>query len=157
MKKEKFNAKRHYYLYAKNHYKRSESIIKDLQKIQADYCECESEDVRPNDIILVLCNEVKKHIKYESQFLDFIEALHPERTWKVGYIHKDSNYFKKVINPHIKFPKQYNKPYDYNVAVISKFLSILCLTEVSNIDGKLGEPTTEILPLNSPEKYKKEK
>lgn len=134
----KLNPYRHFYLYAKNHYRKSDDIVEDLKKIQKDYCGCTS---HIRDIILILHSEVYKHIKFEGHFLDFLNDIHPENVWRVGYDYGVKDEKTGIIKRDIVL-------YDFHLAVIYKFLSILMLSETSNIEGSLGEADPKILPLS---------
>jgi len=128
-------ADRHIYLYAKGHYKHTDTI-KDLQQIFSARNGIDSEYIRTKDMARVLLSIVYPHIESKHQFIEFILALHPNEFWKCW----------------LESPKQH----DFFEAVIGKCMSILAMTTVFDIEsGKtimnLGEPDPTILPLKREE------
>lgn len=114
---QKLNADRHFYLYAKGHYQR-EDIVKDLIKLQANYCGMEEEYLHEKHVKEHLVCLAYKHIKNEWQFIDFMA---------------------KVNNPFYFINDKGN-------GIIKACLSVLMETTVDSIEGSLGEPDYAILP-----------
>ena len=124
---------RHIYLYAKGHYKESSNIFEDLQKIISyetgiDF-EYASSKINVFEVVVDLTvDQVKRFANPSYWFKSFIYNIHPSHWWKIGM--KDCEYVDRV--PEI---------------IIRNCLSILRMTEISLINGELGEPNPEILPL----------
>jgi len=130
MKTEGFNSERHFYLYAKNHYKKTDTL-EDLKKILGVWCGVDPEHITKTDIVRKLLSIAHPHLKSESKFLDFIKYLEPDYLWA----------FPMYI-------KEAGSEYDFQRAVIHGCLSILALTRVDEIDGSLGEADSNILPFS---------
>ena len=118
---EKMNSYRHYYLYAKHHYRRSGDIIADLKRIHSEWCGLKAEDIDEWDIINVMTTEIYKHMN-EYQFGKLISGLEP--------LHWDG--------------RRDDRP--FALRLLEKYLTILALTEVKKIEGALGKPDPSILP-----------
>lgn len=65
---------RHFYLYAKNHYKRTDTIS-DLKHILAHECALDERYVDIRDIFELLLRLVSHHIQGEFQFADLVMRL----------------------------------------------------------------------------------
>lgn len=114
---QKLNHHRHFYLYAKDWYQRTD-IIKDLIKLQANYCGTEEQYLHENNVKSHLIDLVYKHIKNEHQFISFISDIN---------------------NPFYFINTKGN-------GIIKACLKILANTEVKDIEDSLGEPDYTILP-----------
>ena len=135
------NSDSHIYLYAKNHYKITDTI-EDLKKIIAERCGFNAEDVRIGDIQSILTNIAFKAI---------LKSHNPEHFLEDFIISIDPNNMRRVITGQKK------EDYDFSLAVIEKSLSVLALTRVR--DGEkvlieLDEPNVNILPLKREENEK---
>ena len=158
MELEDKNYNQHIYLYCKNWYKVTD-IIEDFRIICAERCGSYStkyhdvnnvEDVEKckvpvNDVLIVLTHIVWKYIKEKDHlFVDLINDIHPENTWKVGYLNKESAI--GYITPNTS-----QEPYSYVRAVLHKYKSILgnlTLDEIRKIDGQeIGEPDYILFPM----------
>jgi len=125
----KLNPYRHFYLYAKLHYKRT-NVITDLKAIVADYCGFYKEDASTNDVIRMLLKITSHHINNSDKFLRFMDEL----------------------VSRINFPfKIYDSPIEY---IIDECLSILQGIKVIDIQGELGTADKNILPLKIKEVVK---
>jgi hypothetical protein len=129
---------RHFYLYAKGHYKvstfamvdgkqRVSDIMTDLKTITAKRCGIPLECLNTSDVLEVLIIVCYPHISKfnEYTFREFLLDLSPENTWKVG----------GTVDEHIY------------VKMCRKLKSILALTRVVDIPFELGEPDPDVLPL----------
>lgn len=133
------NSDSHIYLYAKNHYKVTDTI-EDMKKIIGERCAFNAEDVRVKDIQSILTNIaftiILKTGNPEHFFDDFIEGISPDNMWRT-------------------MTNQKKEDYDFNLAVIEKCLSIIRFVEVKDSNGKyileLDEPDANILPLKKRE------
>ncbi len=112
------NPDRHYYLYAKHHYKDG-GIINDLKKITANRCGLCEKYVTVEDIIIVLSIITDNHI---NKLSSFIHRLNDKRR----FYDKDTT----------------------EISIIKTMLSILAYQEVKNIPIELGEADENILPLS---------
>ena len=129
------NSDTHIYLYAKGHYKETDTI-EDLKKIIAERCAFNAEDVSVRDIQSILTSIAIKNILKShnpEHFLeDFIISIDPKNMWRL------------VTNQKIE-------DYDFNLAVIEKCLSVIRHARVKDDDGnrilELDEPDRNILPL----------
>jgi hypothetical protein len=122
------NEHRHFYLYAKGHYK-EDNIITDIAKLQADYCGLI--DYKPAELfaygVFHLIEIVIPHMKKEVHAKTIFNNLLDDNLWRIGAKVEDSM--------HIKYAKA--------------SLSLLAFLKVSEIDGELGEPNPKILPLSN--------
>ncbi len=118
------NSYRHFFLYAKGHYKQGD-FIEDLGKLCTDYM---GHDLhKPNDRIRILINTLdtlKKSISASALFNRVVDN---------GY--------------------EYNIPFDFGMkpvslekAIIKSVLDILAHSKVDEIEGELGDPDFSILP-----------
>ena len=120
----------HYYLYAKNHYKKTD-LIEDLKKVHGFTFEHDAELTEIRDIISVLLKLVYHHFFSSDAdgtpqglyaFEEFVQDISPEGNWRVGYDKK--------------------KPYVYEEAIIRKCLSMLRMLKVKEIHQSTGLETT---------------
>ncbi len=124
------NANSHLYLYAKNHYKVTDTI-EDLQKIVGERQMLEPNLVTISDITKVLLHIVIPYMAKNNpdhKFMDFIDAISPNNFWQY----------------------RNTKEYDFSMAIINKCLSIMSLTRVRSDDKillELDKPDPNILPL----------
>jgi hypothetical protein len=86
---------RHFYLYAKNHYKTGD-IIEDHKIILGKYCAIEPKHIRELDIIRILSVAAFRHIK-EREFYEFIEEIDPNHWWYKMKPDMKYNFYEKVI------------------------------------------------------------
>lgn len=138
------NGDRHFYLYAKGHYKKT-NIFDDLvtiySKVYGMDLTNETEKVKLTYVSGILVNLVKHHMfKYDNAFFEFIAEISPENSYRVGYYHK--------LNKFLLQKNENVEEYDFDKAVIHKCRSILSLTKVTDIPFELGEPDENILPLD---------
>lgn len=133
--------RRHYYLYAKLHYEKSDNLIEDLKKIQAATFGYDIEYVNVADIMHSLLTLVYKHYfagvpeddsihPNEMWFIEFVNDIQPERDWLFRQVHKK---------------------WTFETAVCAKCLSMLMMTKVRDGDKiilNLGEADPKILPLH---------
>jgi len=127
-KKDKMNSYRHFYLYAKHWYKRTD-VIEDLKVLIKERSGIPIEYIRKRDIIDNLI---------DLAWLSITRSGNPAISFR-----------EFVVN--IAFPNDWwkfncNKDVPIEVITINKCLSIMSITEVSKIDGELGEPDYNILP-----------
>lgn len=115
----------HIYLYAKNWYAKT-NPIDDLKILYGKRNGLEPEHVSMNNILSCLFELTLKHLKEPWQLKEFITDISPDYFWKIS-----------------RFGKE---PWDYWKAVISKCLSVLSLTKVSDIENGLDETDFTILP-----------
>ena len=120
-------ADRHIWLYAKGHYKITDTV-EDLKKLMGERSNIDPEYITSGDIISVLLSVVYPLISSEEKTKDFIIGLHPE------------NYFKASNSGD----------YTFQDAFFKKCLSVIRYVTVRK-DGEwiidLGEPDPELLPL----------
>jgi hypothetical protein len=142
------NADSHFYLYAKGWYKRTD-VVEDLKVLQGKYCGIDPKYIDINDILHKLLSLVypvlAKHPDNDSAFIHFISGLFPSSTWQVGYDHNSVAYYSEDRS---KLP-----PYQLEMALIYKCLSVLKLTRVRDIPEGLDEPDESILPLSKISKF----
>lgn len=116
---------RHFFLYAKGHYKLSDNLIEDLKKILAHRSCLEIQHITTEDIITVLADIAVDIIlsfeKIKYDILSFIFDLNPKNAWMIG-VEKEN--------------------YSYDEAVIRKSLTILRLSTTTDI----GTIEKSILP-----------
>ena len=121
--------KRHFYLYAKGHYERSNDLIHDLKQIAAAYCGMSPKHYRDKDLIILMGKEVFQYIKNENVFIDMLDELSP-----------DSNRTLMFLN---------GEP--YMIRLMSQFIKFLNLARIRDGDHviiNLGEADPDILPLS---------
>jgi len=125
------------YLYAKGWYKKT-NLLKDLQRIYSLRNNIEPCYINYKHIIncmgILVFHHLSKNADFgKNNFIDFIMDIGPDDDWKT---------------------KKYEGEYDFYLQVISKFLSILCMSTVEempeNIKNLLEstKPSALILPLN---------
>ena len=110
---------RHFYLYAKGHYLKSD-IIEDLRKITAEYCMFDIADTTVYDIVSGLSMAVKPYIDFEK----FINDLMLFET-----------YSDNINN-------------DFELILIQTMLSTVKFVDKKSM-SRIGEPDPTILPLNT--------
>lgn len=113
------NPERHFYLYAKDHYKKGD-MEKDLLKILGYYCNADPERLTIFDVNRKLLELAHKHIEYEHHFFQFMKWLINGTTDSKGNIH---------------------------YGITESCLSVLSLTKITDVQFKFGEPDPEVLPL----------
>lgn len=136
---------RHFYLYAKGHYKATEvsvhtlgevdekpicrrkDAIQDLKILMGKRCGYAPEDATVGDVLSVLLSVAYPHIIKlpENMLKEFLVDLNSNNAWKYGAESSDS----------------------YAVRLCHKLLSILALTKVCDIPFELGEPDPSVLLL----------
>jgi hypothetical protein len=126
------NFDRHYYLYAKNHYKASD-FITDLKIITGIRCGMDSKDENLNDVASILLSIVYPYAQKFSEyaFKEFIADINPAKMWMWDNL-KRKDYYSGV---------------DFMESVCHKCISILALTKVADIPFELGEADSKVLPL----------
>lgn len=125
------NNHRHFYLYAKGHYKTTETLT-DLKVIQGHWAGIDPEHLTKRDVAHMLLEIARPHIiKNELSFRDFVKYLDPAYLWSFP-----------------AFVKEVGENYDYQGAIIHCCLSFLQGARVDEIDGELGEPDPQILPIS---------
>lgn len=129
------NSDSHIYLYAKGHYKVTDTIG-DMKEIIAERCYFNAEDVSVGNIKSILLSIAFKIIlnsgNTEHFLEEFIEGINPDNLWRI-------------------MTNQKKEEYDFNLAVIEKCLSVIRFVKVLDDNGKcvleLDKPNTNILPL----------
>lgn len=129
------NEDRHFYLYAKYHYKMTD-MLADLSIIYNRVYGFDKDDAVPVVYLVDILQKLAYVHMNEYNFHTFVEDILPENTWKHGYITEQS----KMCNGTYQ-------NYDVKIAIISKLLSILRLSTVSEIPFELGVADDSILPL----------
>ena len=128
----KLNIHRNFYLYAKGHYKRTETLM-DLKAIQGEWGGIDPECLMKRDVAQLLLEIARSHIiKNELSFRDFVKYIDPAYLWSFP-----------------AFVKEVGDNYDYQSAIIHCCLSFLQLAKVNEIDGALGKPNPQILPISA--------
>jgi hypothetical protein len=124
--------RRHFYLYAKHWYRRSDDLMADLHKIHASVMLYGP--VHDDCLVEYLVNLVAKYIiKSEYRFTNFVNDIHPLNSWKIG-------------SPPEHGPFSPSKEL-HNVRVARKCLSVMRTLSVDEIGFELGEPDPSVLPL----------
>lgn len=135
----------HVYLYAKDWYKKTD-IISDLKILIGLRSGLKTEDVRVEDIIIVLTDEIKHYLKEDGNLLlNIINDIHPANVWRLGYVPADG----KSMNVLQPVPPE---KYDLYRAVLYKYLEIFRFQKISDIlaiepDSFFPEPNPQILPI----------
>jgi len=135
------NSDRHFYLYAKGHYKTSDDIVADLSILYNQFYDGVRSKERANLVHLVNILErmiISQRNLTEHMFGNFIEDIFPENTWRVGYITKQSMFGEKALCD-----------YDVKLAIIYKFLSIMRLTMLKDLPFELGAPDDKVMELST--------
>jgi len=127
---------RHFYLYAKHHYKASDDVMADLKVIYDDFVGHDCGEER--DIMHWLLKLGYLHIKSERDFSEFMNDIHPMNAFRVG-----------CSSPGFMQPSE--DPYWTRVA--RAILSRLFNTTVNEIDFDLGEPDESLLPLRFKQEF----
>lgn len=105
--KDKFKLS-HVALYAKGFYKRTDNVFEDLLEI------LKLDDYTPfdkRDVTIILMNGYQKC--FDVDLINFISDIQDGNTWKVGYITKNSPFYKNAVI----------KEYDMLEACVYKILS----------------------------------
>jgi len=125
------NSHRHFYLYAKGHYKKTDTLM-DLKVIQGKWAGVDPECLMKRDVAHLLLGIARPHIiRSEMSFRDFIKYLDPAYLWAFS-----------------AFVKEVGEKYDYQMALIHCCLSFLQGTTIDEIDGDLGNPDPQILEIS---------
>lgn len=125
------NNHRHFYLYAKGHYKKTNTLM-DLKAIQGEWGLMDPECLMKRDVVHLLLDIARPHIiKSDMSFRDFVKHVDPAYLWSFPM-----------------FVKEVGENYDYQMALIHTCLSFLALARVDEIEGELGEPDERILPFS---------
>ena len=119
------NPSRHFYLYAKNHYLRTD-LKTDLLKILENYTGTPVEYLKVGDLVAVLLPIAYKHINNEHQFTNFI--------------------YKNLSKTESIIGKIETEPVEHYLIILETCLSTLVTVKVDDIDFKLGEIDENILP-----------
>ena len=124
------NSKRHFYLYAKGWYKKTD-ILQDLKVICGTYSGLDPNDIKLGDIFVVLSEEVYKYINTLNAFMHFVDDLASISAWIYRDIPRDIEY--------------------YWIRVLRRYMNILSITRVHDDEDvlilNLGDPDPKILPL----------
>ena len=132
------NPYRHFYLYAKHWYKRTD-VVEDLRVILSNYCGIELQYITKADVYHMML-DIALSLASKNPYLqrNIIDNSSPDEGWKVGYATKSSPRF-------VTGPAGATLPdYDYQTAFIYACKSFLCLTDRGQF-GNLGEPDYTIL------------
>ena len=123
------NKFRHYYLYAKGHY-RYDDRIEDLKKIQAEYTMSNPSDITIGAILLVFQDILVDRFKNEPNGL--------------------AKFYHHILEKSMRFiPSEYRwEPVLLHNAIIDAVILIMLETTKDKIDGELGQPDPNILPLD---------
>lgn len=125
------NNHRHFYLYAKGHYKTTETLT-DLKVIQGHWSGVDPKYLMKRDVAHLMITIAYPHAtKTEFAFREFMKYLDPNYMWA----------FPASV-------KEVRENYDYMTAVIHSCISVLQLTTVDEIDSDLGDPDPQILPIS---------
>ena len=117
-------SKRHFYLYAKGHYKKT-NILEDLKTIQGEWAMVDTKFISIDDVMGHLLIMTYTHIKDEYDFASFIEGATPENVKFVGGDNSEC----------------------FQMAIIRKCLSIMKLSSIDKIPYDIGKACVSILPL----------
>jgi hypothetical protein len=117
-------SKRHFYLYAKGHYKflNDDNLVEHLRLIQSDYAGIEAKHIHPTQVAELLLHTTYQHLTTEYMFMEFMERIAQYRMgpW-MGYSEKS-----------------------ITDLTIRACLNTLAFTEVKDIPGDLGESNLAI-------------
>lgn len=133
----KLNPLRHYYLYAKGHYHRSENIFDDLKQIHSQWCAVSAEHLEDECIVVKLLEMTYTHIAAcsdDRMFIEFVSDIHPRNTWKAG---------SKLADRATSWETEEG----YWLRVARKCLSMLSITSRDQWPFDLGEADAKVLPL----------
>lgn len=114
---------RHIFLYAKNWYKKTDTI-EDMKKLVSEYTGVPLEHVLVEDIILVLSHILDNYPRYS----------------------KPSTFIRRLLE-HERFSKWGKEDKTMRDHIISVSLSIIAFTDVGEIPFELGDPDPDVLPL----------
>lgn len=120
--KNNLNTYRHWYLYFKGWYKKT-NIIEDLKKIQSNWSGIDERHISKYDVLSVVTSILYPHLS-KDKFFKFIDDSLKENTRFVG---------GSVNSCHIE-------------RMIYSAKSILSKVDKDSIDGDLGYPDFSILP-----------
>ena len=131
--------KRHFYLYAKGHYERSDDMIADLKKIAHAYC---GNEVGEDGLLILVGSEAYEHIN-DHNFVEMLRDASPNSL--------RSSMYKLTEEP-------------YAVRIMHQLLKILHFVSVQEKDAygelqwivNLGEADPEVLPISKSEKRYRE-
>ena len=115
---------RHFYLYAKGHYKRSEHIFDDLKKILERYSSVNEKYISKEDVLGVLNDIAFGYINKKWELLDFVQDINPVNI--VGIYKKEQSFFDRTA---------------------IAYLNRLWWLNVKDIEGDLGKPDPTLLDL----------
>jgi len=132
---EELNRHRHFYLYAKGHYKRGRTHAEELMNLKvlaAEYCGMLPEHVTDQDVRRILSRLTFQHIRGDHSFSELLEDIGPKS-------------FRNNLFAEQGFP------YDYYGVLIQRLLVILSTCKVRDAKGwlsgmNLGEPDFGLLP-----------
>jgi hypothetical protein len=123
--------KRHFYLYAKGFYEKSEDILSDLKKITQAFSWTPASSISDSDLVIVLGEEVFKNFHNHCDFISFLNEASPTSVRNV------------IMNP--------GEEISYTERIVRQMLIALHNTKIRDKDGyliiNLGEPDPEILPV----------
>ena len=117
------NTYRHWYLYCKNWYKKTD-IVEDLKEIQSNWSGIDKDHISEYDVLQIILDVVWPHIVNKYQFIAFMDNQLEGNTRFIGGTPEDG---------HIK-------------RVILSAKSMISMASVETISGELGEPDYSILP-----------
>ena len=109
---------RHFYLYAKNWYIKTDNVIEDLKHIVGYRSGIDAEYITTEDVIRVLTMATKIHADFEGFIID-------------------------LFNNQRFYPDN-----DMNTNLVNAMLSILFCVKASEMPFEIGKPDPKILPLN---------
>lgn len=115
------NVDRHFYLYAKNWYKK-ENTIEDLKKIAAYRCGLDITQVNTYDVLCILSNITERHINFSK--------------------------FIRSIFDHMRYQPD-NREKSIEEILIDAMLLSITLINVNEIPFELGKPDSSVLPLKN--------
>lgn len=123
----KLNPYRHYFLYAKNHYKRTD-VFEDLKKIQCDYVGCDlSASIAKSDIIRVTTRAIQPILC--KRYPDPIEK-YQEFLFEYGKVYLGNFQYEEC---------------QLSDAMILANLGIMMSSTIDEIEGSLGEADFNLL------------
>lgn len=124
----KLNPYRHYFLYAKNHYKR-DNVFEDLKKIQCDYVGCDlGASITKADIIRVTSRAIQPILM--KRYADPVEK-YQEFLFEYGKVYVGHLQYEECSLPD---------------AMILANLGIMMSSTIDEIDGSLGKADLNLLP-----------
>lgn len=127
------NSDSHFYLYAKGHYQRDDSI-EDLKILLGEYCGTEPSYLSVDDVLSKMVSLVHKEFSKdytEYKFTEFMSDILPRNRWK--------------------FINDVDEVITLEEVIIKKCLSVLRFARVKDLGGNdllnLDKPDKNILPL----------